>query len=53
MILALNRGKQAVRLGNYLNGFTLRYSTSEISKDRILPYLSAALYEGKVASAAK
>lgn len=53
MILALNRGKQAVRLGDYLNGFTLRYSTSEISKDRILPYLSAALYEGKVEPAAK
>jgi glycosidase len=48
MVIALNRGKQPVHLGDYLNGMTLRFATSEVSKDRTLPYLSAAIYEGEV-----
>ena len=50
IIVALNRGSQSARLGDYLKDMTLLYSTSKNPEDRALPALSAAVYRGKVIS---
>lgn len=45
VIVAVNRGRNDVQLGNYLKGMTLLYSTSENIKDGALPHLSAVIYK--------
>lgn len=45
IVVALNRGRNAVQLGSYIKGMTVLYSTSEDCKDGVLPHLSAVVYK--------